>query len=587
MWRCSRYECVSERLRPLQGPDRGRRLAPFILIAVAGAISLAIPPWPRPGPTLTAGVVILMGILVGAAFLPWARWPAWPQAVPALAFYVALALLRHAAGGSASGLAPLAALPVVWLALYGSRAGMTAAVAGCGTTFLAPLLLFGAPLYPVQDWRRAVLWSAVAVVLGTSIHRLVRSNERQTASLDALLSLTHQMDDATPAVARGKACAVAAKIMGASFSALMEPDGEGNLVSTATAGMDLPQIVVPLSGQVSGSLIAFNTGRRLFVADTTDSPLVAQQLVAAVGAASMVFEPVHREGQVVGVLGLAYSTAQTKLHHDSTAVLELITQQLAALTTRVDLLNRLETLAADASDMVGRYALTDDGFRFSYASRSAHTLLGRQPDTLIGTSPLDLVHPDDKAALAPVPAALLAGRPVTTVAYRAAHADGHWVWLESTIRPVVDAMTGRITEVQASSRDVSDRKRMELELRHTNALFAGVLNAATEYSIIGTDPEGTINVFNTGAERLLGYSAAEMIGHATPALIHDPTEIADRARELGAEPGFEAFVALARRGRTDSREWTFRSLSQPCVTLRATPSASSVSPATSLTRTPR
>ena len=87
--------------------------------------------------------------------------------------------------------------------------------------------------------------------------------------------------------------------------------------------------------------------------------------------------------------------------------------------------------------------------------------------------------------------------------------------------------------------------------------FESVLRAATEHSIIGTDTEGTITVFNEGAERMLGYSAEEVIGQATPALIHDPVEVRRRAAALGIPPGFEALVGAARENLPETREWTY------------------------------
>ncbi len=84
-----------------------------------------------------------------------------------------------------------------------------------------------------------------------------------------------------------------------------------------------------------------------------------------------------------------------------------------------------------------------------------------------------------------------------------------------------------------------------------------MLGAATGTAIIGTDCDGTITLFNVGAERMLGYSAAEMVGKETPALIHDPEEVAERANELGIEPGFNVFVAAAREGREETRRWTY------------------------------
>ena len=94
------------------------------------------------------------------------------------------------------------------------------------------------------------------------------------------------------------------------------------------------------------------------------------------------------------------------------------------------------------------------------------------------------------------------------------------------------------------------------------SLQQAILEGAN-YSIIATDTDGIIRIFNSTAERLLGYEAAEMVGKNTPALIHDPLEVEQRAEELTIElghpvaAGFEAFVAQASRGLADEREWTY------------------------------
>lgn len=104
----------------------------------------------------------------------------------------------------------------------------------------------------------------------------------------------------------------------------------------------------------------------------------------------------------------------------------------------------------------------------------------------------------------------------------------------------------------ARSIDVAEaRARKEAER------FSSVLRAATEQSIIGTDVDGLITVFNKGAERMLGYSAAEVVGRETLALIHDPREIAARGVELGLRPGFDVLVAAARRNQAETGEWTY------------------------------
>ncbi len=103
---------------------------------------------------------------------------------------------------------------------------------------------------------------------------------------------------------------------------------------------------------------------------------------------------------------------------------------------------------------------------------------------------------------------------------------------------------------------LADRRAAQERLSASTASLASVLGAATEFSIIGTDARGNIDVFNTGAERLLGRSAEEMIGRS-PNEFHDPSEVEARATELGIEPGFEAFVHAARRGEAETRQWTY------------------------------
>ncbi|MDP6779031.1 MAG: PAS domain S-box protein, partial [Candidatus Latescibacteria bacterium] len=93
-------------------------------------------------------------------------------------------------------------------------------------------------------------------------------------------------------------------------------------------------------------------------------------------------------------------------------------------------------------------------------------------------------------------------------------------------------------------------------------LQQAILDSAN-YTIISTDVDGTIRTFNAAAQRWLGYSAEEVVGRVTPAVIHDPDEVVRRAEalseELGKpiEPGFEVFVAKARLGVPDENEWTY------------------------------
>lgn len=89
-----------------------------------------------------------------------------------------------------------------------------------------------------------------------------------------------------------------------------------------------------------------------------------------------------------------------------------------------------------------------------------------------------------------------------------------------------------------------------------------ILNSA-DFCIISTDTQGLIQTINAGALQKLGYEAQELIGKATPSLLHDAAEVEARAKELSAEmglsiePGFEVFVCKARRGQADENDWTY------------------------------
>ena len=104
--------------------------------------------------------------------------------------------------------------------------------------------------------------------------------------------------------------------------------------------------------------------------------------------------------------------------------------------------------------------------------------------------------------------------------------------------------------------------RREEALLKTGALQDAILNSAN-FSSIATDEKGVIQLFNVGAERMLGYTAAEVMNKITPADISDPQELIARAKALSVElatpitPGFEALVFKASRGIEDIYELTY------------------------------
>src|SRR5678815_2984075 len=114
----------------------------------------------------------------------------------------------------------------------------------------------------------------------------------------------------------------------------------------------------------------------------------------------------------------------------------------------------------------------------------------------------------------------------------------------------------------------ADTADVNIDVRHTEVLLkAGALQSAifnsANFSSIATDAKGVIQIFNVGAERMLGYTATEVLNKITPADISDPQEVIVRAKALSLElntpitPGFEALVFKASRGIEDIYELTY------------------------------
>jgi signal transduction histidine kinase len=149
------------------------------------------------------------------------------------------------------------------------------------------------------------------------------------------------------------------------------------------------------------------------------------------------------------------------------------------------------------------------------------------------------------------------------------HADDEILWCadgtcfpsESWSYPV--RKDGMLVGAVMTFLDITESKRAQEEaLLTTGALQSAIFNGVN-FSSIATDAKGVIQIFNVGAERMLGYTAADVMNKMTPAEISDPQEVIERATALSLEfaipiaPGFEALVFKASRGIEDIYELTY------------------------------
>jgi len=137
---------------------------------------------------------------------------------------------------------------------------------------------------------------------------------------------------------------------------------------------------------------------------------------------------------------------------------------------------------------------------------------------------------------------------------------GHALWVRALGN--ADFENGVCVRLYGTFQDIDRRKRMEAESSNSKKLFEDILEATSAVAIIATDIDGTITLFNKGAENLLGYASEEIIGKLSPVHFHLQSELDLRERELAIElgypvKGFSVFVEKAERYGSEQLEWTY------------------------------
>ena len=174
-----------------------------------------------------------------------------------------------------------------------------------------------------------------------------------------------------------------------------------------------------------------------------------------------------------------------------------------------------------------------------------------------------LTHPDDVKESRQLLNEHIAGKTSHySSVFRMKHKDGHWVWVQSRGRVYQWDTQGNPIWMAGTNIDVSNVHVAEENARSTQANMQALIDASSDVAIIATDINGLITVFNTGAEKLLGYSEEEIVGILSPAAFHLEEEVVARGQELSEAEGYEisgfdVFIHAARQNETETRKWTY------------------------------
>jgi diguanylate cyclase (GGDEF)-like protein len=329
-------------MHPLSDPGAPGRVAPFAGAATIALVLGLLPATSSDGDMLAAAAVLTTIVIAAALLVPWVRLPAWCQATIPLSFFAVVALLRQAGGGTTSGYSPMVMLPILWLAIYGSRTQLRLAIAATAATFLAPLILVGPPLYPTIGWHESVIWVAMGLLAGTATQTLVDQSRHRTADVAALGVITRALTaDSDP---RPQLCAAAQLVTGAAFALLMEQCIDGTLVATAgSVGVDLGPVRIDPKIEVSATAEVWRTGKRIYIADVATDPLASARLAEHTGARAVLFQPVTRDGRTTAVLVVGFYESRRHVPEPEMYLVELVAAEIGAAIDRANLVGLLAT----------------------------------------------------------------------------------------------------------------------------------------------------------------------------------------------------------------------------------------------------
>ncbi|HSJ85883.1 MAG TPA: HD domain-containing phosphohydrolase [Anaerolineales bacterium] len=202
-------------------------------------------------------------------------------------------------------------------------------------------------------------------------------------------------------------------------------------------------------------------------------------------------------------------------------------------------------LAENSSDMISRHNVQGT---FLYVSPACYTITGYMPDELIGKDILPFIHPEDVEHLLQLLSSSRWDDPTVAIPYRARHKNGEYVWLETTARGIYD-QNNRAIEIQASTRDITERKQAQVALQRAHQDLREAYDKTIEGWVKALDlrdheTEGhtqRVTEMTVRLARSLGCTEEEILNIRRGALLHDmgkmgiPDEILQKPGPLTAD----------------------------------------------------
>lgn len=248
--------------------------------------------------------------------------------------------------------------------------------------------------------------------------------------------------------------------------------------------------------------------------------------------------PIIIENRVEAVMEF-YSDTKDDFDQQRKDVLEAVSIQLGRLIERKRHLETLEgekeryqLIAENSTDMISRQSPEGD---YIYVSPACKQLTGFSPDEMVGSSAYEYIHPDDSEKIQEVHQNLLNNPGVKTFSYRIKQKKGDWRWVETISKTIRNPDTNEVFEIQGATRDISDRKMYEQELKRQLKLNENIINSLPELFFIISEDQ-TLQRVNDQFRGKLGYENVDI------SKMHPTDFVADEDKESALSSIKKAFA---------------------------------------------
>jgi len=215
----------------------------------------------------------------------------------------------------------------------------------------------------------------------------------------------------------------------------------------------------------------------------------------------------HKDGHAISVL-LTISLVRDKNRTPLFFISQLQDISKLKLTEEnlLEIKKQYQLITENSVDIIGKH---DSFIMLRYISQSCFEITGYTPEELIGKCVLDFCHPDDIEEILENHGNMINLAETRQLCYRVKHKNGHYIWLETTAQAILDE-NNNLVEVLSFSRNVTDRKNYELQLKESEEKYKSLFENHPDVTF-SLDLKGNFTSINQAFQDTLGYSMEELL----------------------------------------------------------------------------